>query len=164
MWKIGKVVKRAKPMHWLQTAMWFKWTVFRSQPDYLVEKRFSLDVIFQNSCTLVWYGLDENCRNGLQQQQLSTMSSVASFHRQGEVQFFPYNDVHDVIQCSTALLWLMVLSWELELTADVTAGWKQRRSMSTHPSRNTINTCFKRCETHWMFSGVLSCTDTKTRS
>ncbi len=35
---------------------------------------------------------------------------------------------------------------------------------SDNPSRNTINACFERRETHRIFRGVFSCTDTKTRS
>ncbi len=58
---------------------------------------------------------------------------------------------------------------ELELIADVTAGLKCLKTTEEHvhwdnPSKNTINACFKGLETHWMFSGVLSCTDTKTWS
>ncbi len=44
----------------------------------------------------------------------------------------PYNkDTYNHMCCSTALLWPTVQSWELELVADVTASWKQRRSMCT---------------------------------
>ncbi len=44
----------------------------------------------------------------------------------------PYNkDIYNHILCSTALLWQMVQHWELELIADVTASWKQQRSMCT---------------------------------
>ncbi len=40
----------------------------------------------------------------------------------------PYNkDIHNLIQCSTALLWWTVQSRELEFLADVTTSWKQWR-------------------------------------
>ncbi len=40
----------------------------------------------------------------------------------------PYNmDIYDHTQCSTALLWPMVQSWELETLADVTDSWRQPR-------------------------------------
>ncbi len=77
----------------------------------------------------------------------------------------PYNkDIYDHIQCSTALLRRTVQSWELELIADIAAGWKQQRSMCTEPSKNTINTCFKWRGIQQLFSGVLWSTNTKTQS
>ncbi len=48
----------------------------------------------------------------------------------GEVQGFSahYNkNIYDHIWYSTALLWRTVQSWELELIADITTSWKQRR-------------------------------------
>ncbi len=36
--------------------------------------------------------------------------------------------------------------------------------LSDSPSKNTIRACLKRCETCQMFSGVLSCTATKTQT
>ncbi len=38
-------------------------------------------------------------------------------------------DIYSHMWCSTASLWQTVQCRELELTADVTAGWKQRRSV-----------------------------------
>ncbi len=76
--------------------------------------------------------------------------------------FKPYNkDIYDHIWCSTALWWRTVQSWELELIADVTASWKQRRSMCDNQSKNTVNVRIKRHETRRVFSGVPSCTNTK---
>ncbi len=63
----------------------------------------------------------------------------------------PYNkDIYDHIQYATELLWRTAPSSELELSADVTASWKQ-----------SIDKLF--WETHRMFSGVPSCTDNKTK-
>ncbi len=68
----------------------------------------------------------------------------------------PYDkDIYDHIRCSTALLWQLLPSWELELVADITPSWKQWRS-NVH-SDNPF------CKTHWMFSGILPCTYTKKR-
>ncbi len=73
----------------------------------------------------------------------------------------PYNrDIYDYIQCSTAILWPTVQSWELELLADVTTSWKQQRSIwpqTIHP-KNTTNARFVKCLI------CPSCSDTKTQS
>ncbi len=77
----------------------------------------------------------------------------------------PYNkDIYEHAQCSTALLWRLVQSWELELIADVTATWKQWRGKGTETICWKIQWTpfFKSGETRQMFSGFLSCTDTKT--
>ncbi len=45
----------------------------------------------------------------------------------------PYNkDISDHIRCSTAFLWQMAQSWELELLADITTGWKWLKTMEDH--------------------------------
>ncbi len=74
-----------------------------------------------------------------------------------------------IVLRSAALLWWTAQSWELELFADVTAGWKQLKTTEEHVhsanlSKNTRNTRFKRRETRRIFSGVLSCTDNRTQS
>ncbi len=56
-------------------------------------------------------------------------------------------------------------SWEMEVIADVTANWKtiEVPGRSSNASKNTMNACLKRWETHQIFSGVLLCTDTVTQ-
>ncbi len=47
----------------------------------------------------------------------------------------PYNkDIYDHIRCSPALLWQPAWSWGLRLIADITASWKQQRSLCTQTS------------------------------
>ncbi len=51
----------------------------------------------------------------------------------------PYNqDIYDHMRCSAALFWQVAQSWELEAVADVTANWKQQRSMCTQTVRPKI--------------------------
>ncbi len=54
-------------------------------------------------------------------------------------------------------------SWSSLLTS-LLAETKEVAVHLDSPSKRTINARFKRRETHRMFSGVLSCTDTKTWS
>ncbi len=58
----------------------------------------------------------------------------------------PYNkDIYNHLQFFAALSWQQVQFWKLKLMADVTASWKQRRSLSTQTIRqkNPQNTRFK---------------------
>ncbi len=60
-------------------------------------------------------------------------------------------------------------SWEHKLIANVTVSWKQtevqaRWKYFDSPSENTINIYFNRQVTHWIFSSILLCSDTKTWS
>ncbi len=82
----------------------------------------------------------------------------------------PYNkNIFDPIWCSAARLWWRVQSWPLELVADVSARWKRQVvegqfKCLNKRSKNTKTFVFKRWETRWMLSGVLSCSDAKTQS
>ncbi len=66
---------------------------------------------------------------------VSWVKGVVSLHIK------PYKkDIYDHIRCSTALLWQLVQFWEQKLVADITASWKQQRSMtSTQTIHQTIN-------------------------
>ncbi len=102
--------------------------------------------------------------------QVFTFTCLTTDSNFTEVRFLqikPYNkDIYDHKQCSKALLWQTVQSWELELLADATASWKQRRwrgissALTVHPKKGR----FERWDYRQMFRGVLWCTDTKTQS
>ncbi len=55
-----------------------------------------------------------------------------------------------MMQWFIAILWWTAQSRELELIADDTASWRQRRERDTHSicQKNTVNTHFKGQETH----------------
>ncbi len=75
----------------------------------------------------------------------------------------PYHKViYDHLQWSIATLWRTVPSWEHKPIAVITTRFEQRKGHEHRdtPSKNTINTQFKRGETHWVVTCVCSCSDT----
>ncbi len=131
------------------------------------EEKVSSKMSFWSKCTahaiyqvITWYMLMLNKRKASLEQACQHLKKRFRF-----LHIKPYNkDIYDLVRCSTALLWWLVMR----------AGaccWRHRWLKTTEEhvhsdnlSKNTINARFKRHETRWMFSGVLSCTDTKTRS
>ncbi len=65
---------------------------------------------------------------------LTTPSSdvIVYWHTFKEKFGFLHKDIYDHIWCSTALLWQLAKSWELELVANITASWKQQRSIKKY--------------------------------